>query len=111
MTLVLEEESILGGRQLSYIDKKHGPEAGMNNDKMKKPTYQNYIPQQQPQQQHQQYGGGNYGMNPYQGMGMNPNQVGGYGMSYPGMYPPQHQQMQYPQQQQNMYYNSQGYQN
>lgn len=30
MTLLLDEDSILGGKELNYIDKKFGPDAHMN---------------------------------------------------------------------------------
>ena len=107
MTLLLDEDSILGGKELNYIDKKFGPDAHMNVQRTKKPAYQNYVPVTP------QYGG-NYPMNYYQGMGgmggmnqMNQQMNNNYGMPpYQGMY--QQQQHQHQHQpipyQQNMYY-------
>lgn len=88
MTLLLDEDSVLMGRELTYIDKKFGPD-NAGNDKVKRSNYQTFMPPNY----------NNY-MNPYQNMGMN-QPMNNYGYQH-NMYPPQNHQMQY--QQPNVYY-------
>lgn len=93
MTLLLDEDHILSGKDLNYIDKKFGPETGVM-DKLKRPTYQAYIPPNY----------GNYPMNhPYQNMPppMNPPMNNYHHHPYQNAYN-QNQPMQYPVG--NMYY-------
>ena len=89
MTLLLDEDHVLSGKDLNYIDKKFGPETGVM-DKLKRPTYQPYVPPNYP----------NYPMNPYQNMQMNPPPMNNY-HPYQNVYN-QNQSMQYPVN--NMYY-------